>query len=110
MSPTVDPVSARVLADQYREAVGPTTVRPITIGELDELPWSLYLEVSNQVGLDFSGLAGAEAELRMTPIRTSEGVGTAYVLVHEGQAVGGWLDPGEEYGIGGVPSLRDHRP
>ena len=110
VSSSVDPISAGVLADQRREAVGPTTARPITIGDVDEQPWSLYLEVSNQVGLDFSGLAGAEAELRMTPISTESGVGTAYVLVHGGKAVGGWLDPGGEFGIGGVNSLRDHRP
>ena len=92
--PGVDIVSRALLEAHGQRATGPTAVSIVTIGNDAEQPWSLYLEVSKEVGLDFSALAGAGAELRVTPIAGWADDGAAYVLVRSGTVIGAWIGPG----------------
>jgi hypothetical protein len=64
------------------------------VGDLGEQPWSLYLEVSREAGLDFEALEGRAAELLITPIAGPAADTTLVVLLVEGQAVGAWISPG----------------
>ena len=112
-SPTAEPVagvdttSRELLARHGQTAVGPTSIQTVTIGDAADLPWLLYLEASQAIGLDFSGLEGVGAELRVTPVTGGDGTSRAFVLVRNGAAIGAWRDLGGT--SSGVVSL-DARP
>jgi hypothetical protein len=102
---TVDPVTMELLEVHGLRPAGATASRQVAVGEVDELPWALYLEVSRSIGLDFAALEGEAAELRATRIVGSNPDAAVYVLVHGGRAVGAWVDPGGS--SSGVLSLAD---
>jgi hypothetical protein len=103
----VDTTSRALLDEHGHTPAGATTVSTVTIGDTTDMPWLLYLEASQAIGLDFSALEGGSAELRATPVAAGEGTATAYVLVRGGAAIGAWLDPGEM--SSGVVSLGERR-
>jgi hypothetical protein len=102
---TVDPVTLELLEAHGLRPAGATASSQVTVGDLEDLPWALYLEVSRSIGLDFSPLEGQLAELRSTRIERTNPDAAVYVLVHEGRPAGAWLDPGGS--SSGVLSLSD---
>ncbi len=90
----VDPVAASVLAQYGHRPTGPTRRLGVEVGELTDQPWSLHLEVSRTVGLDFSALEGRQGALLATPVAASEPDAEIFVLLVDGRPVGAWLSPG----------------
>ena len=89
--PGVDPETVALLATHGLTPAGPTDVQDLPIGDPAEQPWSLYLEVSRAIGLDFSAAAGQGAQLRSTPVVHPSGELRVHVLVREGVPIGAWL-------------------
>ena len=94
-TPSVDPLSSRLLADYDLRASGATTAMSIEIGDVDDIPWLLYREASQRIGLDFAGLGGRSAELRTTPIEGRAPGMRLHVLVGDGSVLGAWLSADE---------------
>jgi hypothetical protein len=94
-TPSVDPLSSRLLADHGLVPTGATTSMTIEIGDVDDIPWLLYREASQRIGLDFAGLTGRTAELRTTPIDARAPGMRLHVLVGEGTVLGAWLSADE---------------
>jgi hypothetical protein len=90
----IDALSTQLFVTNGVTPIGATERRPIVVGDVADIPWLQYLEVSRQVGLDFAGLVGRAGELRVTPIRGRQPDATAYVLVIDGRPVGAWMDAG----------------
>ena len=72
-------------------AAGPTTSAELVIGDVGEVPWVLYLEVSRAIGLDFAAFAGTTAELRTTPLAGPHEGTRLHVLLLGGVVRGAWL-------------------
>jgi hypothetical protein len=94
-TPSVDPLTGRLLADHGLVATGATTSMAIGIGDVDDIPWLLYREASQRIGLDFAGLTGRTAELRTTPIDGRASGMRLHVLVGDGSVLGAWLSADE---------------
>jgi hypothetical protein len=90
----VDPAAAPFLEPFGHRAAGPSRREPVEVGNAGEQPWSLYLEVSRAVGLDFSTLQGRTGELVRTPVAGDAADAELIVLVVGGRAVGAWISPG----------------
>jgi len=91
----VEPATAAVMRQYGHAPAGPTRVVPLdAIGDIREQPWSLYLEVSRQVGLDFGALRGAAGALEMTPLDEWPADAVLVVLRVDGRPVGAWIGPG----------------
>ncbi len=100
----VDPLSQKLLSEQGLRPSGPSSAAPLEVWESADrgVPWDLYLEASQRIGLDFQRQRGAPAELRTTPLEGPAGR-NAYVLVLNGTVIGAWL--GEPNSAPGVYSL-----
>jgi hypothetical protein len=72
-------------------AAGPTASTELPIGDVAEVPWVLYLEVSRAIGLDFSAFAGTTGELRTTPLVGLHPGTRLHVLLAGGVVRGAWL-------------------
>jgi hypothetical protein len=94
VAPGVDPVALEVLLANGHTATGATTGTPVLVGDVREVPWALYLEVSRQAGLDFTAAQGRPGTLLRTPIRGSEPDSQSFVLVVDGRVAGAWIGPG----------------
>jgi hypothetical protein len=91
-APTLPADATSALLERFGlTAAGPTTSTEVVIGDVADVPWMLYLEVSRTIGLDFATLAGATGELRTTPLMALH-VGTRlHVLLVGGVVRGAWL-------------------
>ncbi len=98
-SASVAPASAQVLEQYGLTPTGPTVTDTIEIGDIQQPPWALYLEVSREIGLDFSDLSGATAELQATPIVGGRTGASTHVLVVDGVARGAWLSSDDMSGV-----------
>ena len=95
--------SSALLGKHDIARVGPTVIEPIEIGDVRDSEWALNLEVSQRIGLDFSDLSGASAELHTTPVAGDFGEGMrAHILVFDGTVRGAWLSA---QGMSGVLPL-----
>ena len=72
-------------------AAGPTVGMELPIGDIHEVPWVLYLEVSRVIGLDFAAFAGTTGELRTTPLAGLHDGTRLHVLLAGGVVRGAWL-------------------
>ncbi len=97
----VDPLSQQLLSEHGLRPSGPSSAAPLEVWEsADEgVPWDLYLEASQRIGLDFQRQRGAPAELRTTPLE-GPAAASAHVLVLNGGVIGAWLsEPNSAPGI-----------
>jgi hypothetical protein len=65
-----------------------------TESELDEVPFKLYLDASQKIGLDFTPWAGENLELYRYRLQERTSYNTSvdgYILVADNQVVGAWL-------------------
>ncbi len=90
---SVDPLTAQLLRRYGLVPRGPTTTMNVRIGELDELPWALYLEASREIGLGRGWRPDTEAELRQTPVVSVVGIngGGVTVLITDAGLAGAWM-------------------
>jgi hypothetical protein len=102
---STDPITAELLRQYRLTASGPTVTTTLQIGDPAEIPWLLYREVSQQIGLDFADLAGQSAELRTTPINGGAPGTRLHALVAGGALRGAWLSADEM--APGIFSLTD---
>jgi hypothetical protein len=90
----LDPATADLMREHGHRPAGTSRQLPITVGDLQDHPWLLYLEVSRQAGLDFGALEGSSGELTITPIIGPAADTELVVLRVGGRAVGAWISPG----------------
>jgi hypothetical protein len=90
---SVDPVTAHLLRRYGLVPRGPTTTMNVRLGELDELPWALYLEASREIGLGRGWRPDTAAKLRQTPVVSVAGVngGRVHVLITDAGLAGAWM-------------------
>lgn len=93
---TNDPYAA-LLTKYNWTLINEVDVQPFTIpteSELDEVPFKLYLDASQKIGLDFTPWAGEDLELHRYRLQERTSYNTSvdgYVLVADNQVVGAWL-------------------
>ena len=100
----VDRLSQQLLSEHGLRPSGPSSVARSEVWQSADrgVPWDLYLEASQRIGLDFQRHRGAPAELRTTPLQ-GPAAARAHVLVLNGGVIGAWLS--EPLSAPGIYSL-----